>query len=88
MMKVRSFRNTFFSAKSKPVSISFVFTIRRGVIDMFTVQTVVTAKDTGDRLSSKDGIQFSAEGAAAKADIVLHPEQAFQTIIGFWRRVH
>ncbi|WP_339221871.1 glycoside hydrolase family 30 protein [Paenibacillus sp. FSL H8-0332] len=50
---------------------------------MFTVQTVVTAKDTGDRLSSKDGIQFSAEGAAAKADIVLHPEQAFQTIIGF-----
>lgn len=33
---------------------------------MFTVQTVVTAKDTGDRLSSKDGIQFSAEAQRQK----------------------
>lgn len=50
---------------------------------MLTVQTVVTAKDTEDRLSSKEGIQFKAGIPGTTADILLQPEQEFQTIIGF-----
>lgn len=40
---------------------------------MTTVSTVVTAKETGERLSPKEGIQFKARTAGQQADVQLQP---------------
>ncbi|UQZ34536.1 glucosylceramidase [Paenibacillus sp. PK3_47] len=50
---------------------------------MAAVTTVVTARDTGERLSAREGIVFQRCEAGRKADVQLDPEQAYQTIIGF-----
>ncbi|MBY0014519.1 glycoside hydrolase family 30 protein [Paenibacillus typhae] len=50
---------------------------------MVTVQTVVTAKETGERLSRREALVFGQKGSGQTADIQLHPEQEFQRIIGF-----
>jgi glucosylceramidase len=50
---------------------------------MPTVQTVVTAKYTEERLSPKQGLSFSTKAEEAQPDIVLDPEMSYQTMIGF-----
>lgn len=50
---------------------------------MAKVQTVVTAKDTGERLTPKEAIVFSTRVDSGSADVELKPEQEFQKMIGF-----
>lgn len=48
---------------------------------MTKVQTVVTAKDTGERLTPRDTIVFSTTAGSGSADVELKPEQEFQRMI-------
>lgn len=50
---------------------------------MPTIQTVVTAKDTGERLSPSSGVSFTSMTVEHQADIVLQPEVTYQTMQGF-----
>ncbi len=50
---------------------------------MAKVQTVVTAKDTGERLTPKEAIVFSPRMGSGAADVELSPELEFQKMIGF-----
>lgn len=50
---------------------------------MTTVQTVITSKDTGERLSQTAGIQFKAAAANTAVNVKLNPEQTYQKMIGF-----
>ncbi|AIQ50426.1 glycoside hydrolase family 30 protein [Paenibacillus sp. FSL R7-0331] len=50
---------------------------------MVTVQTVLTAKETGERLSRREALVFGQKDSGQTADIQLQPEQEFQSIIGF-----
>lgn len=50
---------------------------------MKRVQTVITAKDTGERLNICAGGTFRAKGQGEQAAIELDPSKAYQTIIGF-----
>ncbi|MFF2019153.1 glycoside hydrolase family 30 beta sandwich domain-containing protein [Paenibacillus sp. NPDC058177] len=50
---------------------------------MTTVQTVVTAKDTGERLSKVDGIEFKSREGSVAAQVELKPEESYQKMIGF-----
>lgn len=50
---------------------------------MPTVQTVVTAKNTDERLSPKNGIVFKVRDGNNPADVELRPERGYQTMIGF-----
>lgn len=50
---------------------------------MTIVQTIVTAKETGERLSRKEGLAFKVRAGNEAADVELKPELEFQKMLGF-----
>ena len=50
---------------------------------MSKAQTILTAKNTGERLSPQPGIVFSVKAPSQQADIVLQPEVGYQKMLGF-----
>ncbi|MRN55405.1 glycoside hydrolase family 30 protein [Paenibacillus monticola] len=50
---------------------------------MTIVHTIVTAKETGERLSRKEGLAFKLRAGSEAADVELKPELEFQKMLGF-----